>query len=336
VKNCGKISPLPFIAEEHRIYLLPRGIGFATLASYVGINYRFILKRLHYFTRARFITPFNFVFILLLLSMASCQNTSYDNLTSPPEYDLNKPAVVRLPSYLDEISGLAYYPKDKSAFAISDEKGWLYKIFLSGNMAIQRWKFAKKADFEDVVLSDSTFYVLKSTGDLLSLQFNSHDSIRIKTYPSPLPGKNEFEILYLDKEQHRLIMLCKKCDPDDNNSLTALAFDLSSRSFSPKPAYIIDIRKIETLIDEKKVRFKPSAAAIHPITGKLFIISAINKILVVADQNGNPEKVYKISPKLYKQPEGMTFTPEGHLLISNESKDIGAANILIFKYNKGR
>jgi hypothetical protein len=56
--------------------------------------------------------------------------------------------------------------------------------------------------------------------------------------------------------------------------------------------------------------------------------------LVVADRNGNPEKVYKINPKLYKQPEGLTFTPEGDLLISNESADIGAANILIFKYNR--
>ena len=89
-------------------------------------------------------------------------------------------------------------------------------------------------------------------------------------------------------------------------------------------------------MQEKKVRFKPSAAAIHPLTGRLFIISAINKVLVVADPNGNPEKIYKINPRLYKQPEGITFTPEGHLLISNESKDIGAANILIFKYNRGK
>jgi hypothetical protein len=42
--------------------------------------------------------------------------------------------------------------------------------------------------------------------------------------------------------------------------------------------------------------------------------------------------VYKINPKLYKQPEGLTFTSKGDLIISNESADIGAANILFFKY----
>jgi len=237
---------------------------------------------------------------------------------------------------LDEISGIAYYPKDKTVFGISDEKGWLYKIFLSGNMTIQKWKFAKKNDFEDVVLVDSTFYILKSTGDLLSLKFYSHDSITVKNYKLPLTEKNEFEILYLDKEQHRLILLCKQCKADDNNSLSAWAFDLSALTFSSSPVYVIDVRKIESLMQEKKVRFKPSAAAIHPLTGRLFIISAINKVLVVAHPNGNPEKIYRINPRLYKQPEGITFTPEGHLLVSNESKDIGAANILIFKYNQGK
>jgi hypothetical protein len=101
-----------------------------------------------------------------------------------------------------------------------------------------------------------------------------------------------------------------------------------------QPAYVIDIRKIEDLMDEKKLRFKPSAATINPLTGELFIISSINKVLVVSDVNGVPKQVYKIDPKIYKQPEGMTFTPRGDLLISNESADIGAANILFFKYRK--
>ena len=52
----------------------------------------------------------------------------------------------------------------------------------------------------------------------------------------------------------------------------------------------------------------------------------------MTDLNGIPKQVYKINPKLYKQPEGMTFTPKGDLIISNESADIGAANILVYKY----
>jgi uncharacterized protein YjiK len=271
----------------------------------------------------------------LFLSFTACKNDkSVNDLPSPPEYDLNHPAIIRLPGYLDEISGIAYYPKDKTVFAISDEKGWLYKIFLSGRKKIQKWKYAPGADFEDLVLVDSTFYVLQSNGNLLSYKFFTSDSVTVKTYNSPIPGKNEFEILYWDREQHQLIMLCKDCEADNKNSLRSWAFDLTALTFLPDPAYIIDVRQIEDLMQEKKVKFKPSAAAIQPGTGRLFIISSINKVLVIADRNGNPEKVYRINPKLYKQPEGLTFTPGGDLLISNESADVGSANILIFKYTR--
>jgi hypothetical protein len=275
--------------------------------------------------------------IVLAFLCTGCFGTHRDkDLSSPRGYNLNQPAIIKLPSYLDEVSGIAYYPKDKSVFAINDEKGWLYKIFLTNNMGIQRWKYAKGDDFEDLVRVDSTFYVLQSSGTILSVRFHTHDSAELHTYALTEPGKNEFEILYHDEQQRRLIMLCKDCVADDKNSLSAWAFDLSTLKFSPKPCYVIDVRKIEDLMGQKKVKFKPSAAAINPATGKLFIISSINKVLVVADQSGIPEEVHRINRTLYKQPEGMTFTPDGDLLISNESADVGAANILIYKFNKGQ
>jgi hypothetical protein len=84
---------------------------------------------------------------------------------------------------------------------------------------------------------------------------------------------------------------------------------------------------------EEKIKFKPSAAGINPITGDLFIISAINKLLVIADRRGDAKEVYKIDPAVFKQPEGLTFSPAGALVISNESADEGVANILVFPYN---
>jgi hypothetical protein len=286
--------------------------------------------------KGRHIVLCNCLIVLALLCMG-CFGTHRDkDLTSPSGYNLNKPAIIKLPAYLDEISGIAYYPKDKSVFAINDEKGWLYKIFLTNNMSIQRWKYAKGDDFEDLVRVDSTFYVLQSSGTILSIRFHTHDSAEVHAYQLPAPGPNEFEILYHDEEGKQLIMLCKDCAADDKNSLSAWAFDLTTLKFSPQPYYVMDVRKIEALMKQKKVKFKPSAAAINPATGKLFIISSINKVLVVADKSGIPEEVHRINRTLYKQPEGMTFTPDGDLLISNESADIGAANILIYKFNKAQ
>ena len=46
------------------------------------------------------------------------------------------------------------------------------------------------------------------------------------------------------------------------------------------------------------------------------------------------KEAYQLDPVVFKQPEGITFTPWGDMLISNEAADVGAPNILIFKYKK--
>jgi hypothetical protein len=268
----------------------------------------------------------------IILFELSCNSTPGGKLTSPPGYDLSKPQIYKLPAALDEISGVVYYPKDSSVFAINDERGYLFKIHLTGREKIEKWKYAGGADFEDVVLVDSFFYVLQSDGTLISFKFLSPDSVKSASYALELPGSNEFEILYRNKDQNELILLCKDCQADDKNSLSAYTFNLSTHSFSPKPAYVIDVRKIEALMEQKGLHFKPSAAAVHPVTGELYIVSSVNKLLVISDINGVPSKVFRIDPKLYKQPEGISIGPKGELVISNESADIGAANILFFKY----
>lgn len=269
---------------------------------------------------------------LLFILTNGCNDEPKRIEESPKGYNLNKPSVLKLPSALDEISGIVYYPKDRSVLAINDEVGWLYKIHLKDDPDIQKWKYSNGADFEDLVLHDSIFYVLESNGNIIRFKFIRPDSVDSQEYIFPAPGKNEFEILYHQPNTKKLILLCKDCEIDNKNSLTAFSFDLDSLGYAPTPAFVIDIRKIEDLLDEKRLRFKPSAAAIHPVTGELYIISSVNKVLVVADVNGVPKRVYKISPKVYKQPEGLTFTSTGDLIVSNESADIGAANILFFKY----
>lgn len=272
-------------------------------------------------------------YLLFLLVFAfGCTQKPEEIGETPKEYNLNRPSVLKLPPALDEISGIVYYPKDKSILAINDEVGWLYKIHLKEDPDIQKWKYSNGADFEDLVLIDSTFYVLESNGNIIGFKFLRPDSVSAKEFVFPAPGKNEFEILYHHPGEKKLILLCKDCEIDNKNSLTAFAFDLDSMAYSSSPAFVIDIRKIEDLLDEKRLRFKPSAAAIHPLTKELYIISSINKVLVISGVNGIPKKVYKVSPRIYKQPEGLTFTSKGDLIISNESADIGAANILFFKY----
>ncbi|HKP31101.1 MAG TPA: SdiA-regulated domain-containing protein [Chitinophagaceae bacterium] len=253
---------------------------------------------------------------------------------TPPSYNLNYPITYKLPTELDEISGIVYYPKDSSIFAIHDERGWLYKVHLGEKIKIEKWKYTAGADFEDLGLVDSNFYTLKSAGGIVEFRIFRPDSVIKIERKLPKSPKKEFEAMYYDSANHRLLAICKDCEADIKNTASVFAFDIAQKKWLDSPAYVIDVEKIEKKFGDKISKFKPSAAAINPMTGELYIISSVNKLLVIADANGKAEDVYPLNPKVFKQPEGLAFTPKGDLLISNEAADIGVANILLFKYKE--
>ena len=270
-------------------------------------------------------------FYLLLVSACS-QKKERILYSSLPGYDLTNPLMIHLKPNLDEISGIVYYPKDSSIFAVDDEEGVLYKIFIRKKIQVKKWKFSGEGDYEDLVLFDSTFYALQSNGNLNSFRFSSKDSFNLEECVIPLQGNNEFETAYYDSTLQKIILICKDCKADGKKAVSAYAFDPKDHTFSDQPFFVIDAKDIGDELGMDKIKFKPAAAAVHPITKDLYIISSVNKAIVIADNCGQIKEVYALDPALFKQPEGMTFTPSGDLLISNEAADIGAPNILIFKY----
>jgi uncharacterized protein YjiK len=274
-----------------------------------------------------------FLFSCAIVFIAAACTEKGTTFPSPEGYNINKPVETRLPAVLDEISGIIYYPKDKSLFAIHDERGWLFKIFVDGKTKIEKWKFSPGADYEDVALTDSTFFALKSNGNIEAFRFARPDSPLLRILHSPLKGKNEFETLYLDSVRQLLLLVCKQCE-FDKNTTSVYGFDYKQMRFLDSPVFQIDEKSIEKKLGDKISRFKPSAANINPRTGELFVISSVNKLLLVADRDGKVKDVFQLDPKYFKQPEGLTFTPQGDLLISNESAKVGAATILFFKYNE--
>jgi uncharacterized protein YjiK len=268
-----------------------------------------------------------------LISLRCGTATEKAVLKNPDGYNMKMAVQFKLPLELDEISGVAYNASDSSIFAINDEKGWLYKI--RRGRQIQAWKFSAGADFEDVVLLDSAFYVLRSNGDIIRLSFDAMNNTAVQQYYFEQQGEtpNEFEILYFDSTRQKLILICKDCEMDKKKSLTAFSFDPFTGKYTGSD-FSINVDQIAKSVGEEKMKFKPSAASINPRNGLLYIISAINKLLVVTDVNGNLKDACPIDPAIFKQPEGITFTPGGGMIISNEAADVGVADILYFTYRK--
>jgi len=265
---------------------------------------------------------------LLLLSVAACKGKKeYKN---PPGYDLHKPSIVHLPSALDEVSGIFYYPKDNSVFLESDEQGSLYKLNLAKPKQVQEWKFGKKHDYEDLFLLDSAFYMLCSNGDLTILNFNNDNKIAKRQYTFPYGDKYEFESLYFDDHTQKLNLVCKTCKGEDKENVAVYSFD--PKTYMYGQGFSINATAIHSVITDNAGKLKASAANINPVTGELFLISSVNKLLIIADKSGRVKSAYQLDPSLFKQPEGLCFRSNGDMFITNESGGAGTGNILFFPY----
>lgn len=278
-----------------------------------------------------FYRHFMVTIVIVTLFLGCTGNEKAHPLVNNSRYDLLNPIVIKLPERLSEISGLAYYSADTSVFAIEDENGFLYKISLTSN-DIKQWRFDKRRDFEDLVLRDSIFYILVSNGDIESVQFGKGDSMILNKFSFPDDGKkaNEFESLYFDDSLNQLVLLCKDCPDDDKKNISAWGFNMDSALFTAS-VLNIEVQPIIRKIEQKKLKLKPAAAAINPATNEVYILEAINSLLIVTDRKGNFKEIFLLPPAIYKQPEGIAFTPEGDMIISNEWHETGLPNLLILK-----
>jgi hypothetical protein len=266
--------------------------------------------------------------------IAGCSSSGEYKYTNTGMYNFADPKVLKLPEDMAEISGIAYYAKDTSVFAITDEAGILYKIPLKKPNYFREWKFDKKRDFEDLVLVDSIFYALVSNGDIVRIKFHG-DSIHTyrANFSDYSKAEDEFESLYAGADSNALIMICKSCAGDPKKTISTFKYNYKDSGAAYKPFLSINIAPLAEKHDLNK-QLKPSAAAINPITNELYLISSIQKLVLIFDENGTFKESVKLNPVIYKQPEGIAFTPEGDLIISNESSEEGRPNLLLMKNKK--
>jgi hypothetical protein len=183
-------------------------------------------------------------------------------------------------------------------------------------------------------MQDSTFYVLRSDGDIFAATITDSSDIRTTKYDAP--GKaNEFESIYYDDQSKLIILVCKDCSGDKKDKLSTWAFDPATRQYVQSPLNIASA-SIAGIIGKKDIRFKPSAALINPFTNQLMMLSSVNKLLVTADRNGKVIQAYPLSAKYYKQAEGLAIGSDRTLYISNEWAGNGSPNLLVLKYHPSR
>jgi hypothetical protein len=275
-------------------------------------------------------------YIVIFALLAGCTPSDRNDIkyTSPPGYNLDAAARFHVRQSMDEISGLILAPDEHHILAINDEQGRVFAMDIQGDKPYPSWKFEKSGDYEDIASDGKHLMVLKSNGHLYEVLGMYTDTTNSNSYKLHGAKKNEFESLYYDARTNSMVLICKNCGEDKHEMQTsAFRFNMDTREFEDTPAYRISVDTLAKLLNEPLTYFKPSAAAIHPIEKRLYILSAVNRLLVVTDLDGHVQEAHHLRRSIFKQPEGIAFLPNGDMFISNESADESSANILKFTYH---
>jgi hypothetical protein len=270
------------------------------------------------------------VLIFFMISTACSQKRKFD---SPKGYDINAAQKIVMPISLGEISGITFYKGNAdTVYAQEDESGKLY-FLRPGDKKASYFKFGKHGDYEDVAICNNTVIMLRSNGTLFTFplaDIHQQEADSNVTEWKDLLPKGEYEGMYADEMSKLVYIICKSCaDEKSSKAANGYIFQLTpDGKISQNGTFTVDVQEIENLAGEKKIKFHPSALAWNPRTNEWYIISSINKLLVVCDSNWKVTATYKLNPAMYHQPEGIAFDKNGNLYISNEGGDLHSGNIL--------
>ncbi|MEW6467757.1 MAG: hypothetical protein AB1458_02480 [Bacteroidota bacterium] len=284
-----------------------------------------------------FLTLFLSVFCLLLCFCAGRPGASSEKITG---YNFLQPdASLILPDTLREISGLTVI--DSSTVAcVQDENGILFLYNIVSNQIVRQHRFTIDGDYEGITRIGKTIYVLRSDGVLFEI-VNYEDTLSaVNKYATGIPSANNEGLCY-DPDNNRLLIACKGKagkGPEHKDRRAIYAFDLAKKTLSQEPVFDFELQEIKNFAAQHKVefpqrvkkkdgssdvviKFRTSAICIHPLTKRLYLLSAADHALFIFGPGGLPEHIELLDPGIFNKSEGITFFSNGDALITNEAQN---------------
>ena len=274
--------------------------------------------------------PFIFTALLLgvltlALAVGCGENTATPSSAPQPvepdstvlPYNLDRPdAAFALPAELLEISGLAALDSTHLA-AVQDEEGIIYILDRETALITAQGRFKGSGDYEGIEVVDGLAWMLRSDGTLYSTSTAVSHNMDATRHDMDLHANCDAEGLAFDAPANRLLIVCKEHPGRGLRGRRAIyAFDLATERRIEAAVYLID----RAGLDAPGQPFKPSALAIHPSSGYLYVLSSVRKVLVLLDpaDSGHILEAHTLPEHLFPQPEGLAFFPDGTLFIANE------------------
>lgn len=226
-----------------------------------------------------------------------------------------------LPAELNEVSGIVWIDSHTLA-CIQDENGVIFMYDLEEKSIVDEIPFAGNGDYEAIALHENDIYVMQSDGVLYKVKnWKTIDKV-VSSQQTGFKSSNNMESLTYSVKDNGLLTAPKDRDiSDDYKNIYKISLS-SQIADIDTPVYKIDMHSAALKsYKSKKVykTFNPSEIAVHPKTNDIYVLEGKNPKLLILDSKGILKTVYKLDEINFPQPEGMTFSDEGDLYISNEA-----------------
>lgn len=288
---------------------------------------------------------FNSIVVLGLINPSCAQNKLQ-------EYNIENPdKKIELPEILQEVSGITEMDSTH-VICVQDENGILFVLDINTGEITKQFTFGEDGDYEGITRVENTIYILRSDGALIELSGWDSGNVKSHTYYTNIPAKNDEGLCY-DPANDRLLIGCKSKPgqgPEFKDVRSIYAFDLNTKKLSSQPVYEFNVAEIADSVKSKGInlptktkkktgeevenfKFGISAIAIHPMSGDLYMLAAIDYLYLIFDSNGNIKTIKQLPENLYPQAEGITFLENGNMIITSEGVN-KKANLFLISQQK--
>jgi hypothetical protein len=237
-------------------------------------------------------------------------------------YDFSPGAGLRsdLPWALEEVSGLTVTP-DGGLFAHNDERAIVFQIDPETGGVVKAFSLGSRGvpgDFEGIAAARGRFAMVTSSGQVFEfVEGEAGSAVDHRVHSTGLGRFCEIEGLAYDPAAEEFLLPCKETRAWDlHGHLVVISVPLESMRPYPVPRVFLPLEALGEHGLEPS--FHPSAIEVLPEDGTMILAAAQEEALVELTSQGRLVAVRKLSKRDHPQTEGLTFLPDGTLVLADE------------------